>query len=345
LKDGLNKKFKMAELRKDPIIERWVIISPERGKRPSGFSVEEPAKREEKKCPFCEGNEAMTPPEILSYRKNGTKPNTPGWWIRVIPNKYPALRIKGKLEKRGKGMYNIMNGIGAHEVIIETPHHIEDIFSLGQRTVEEVIQVYGERMRDLIKDPRFEYVLIFKNKGKVAGTSINHSHSQLIATPVVPKRVEEELEGAKRYFDFKERCVFCDIINQELDLKERLLWENENFISLCPFASRFPYEMWILPKKHHSDFEKISQSEVENLAGMLKKCIGSLNKILPHLPYNYIIHTSPHTLSDLDYFHWHLEIMPRLTRISGFEWGTGFYINYVAPEEATKYLIFVSENR
>lgn len=328
----------MAELRKDPVIGRWVIIATERGKRPTDFSIEEPAQVADKKCPFCEGNENMTPPEIFSYRENGTCANAPGWRIRVVPNKFPALRIEGELEKRGKGIYDMMNGIGAHEVIIETPRHTNEVFSLDEGVLEEVIQTYQERVTDLMKDPRFEYVLVFKNKGEAAGASLDHSHSQLIATPVVPKRVEEEMEGAKKYFDFKGRCVFCDVMNQELELKQRLLWEDENFISFCPFASRFPYEMNIFPKRHFSDFRKINPNEVKSLAWILRKCILALNEILPHVPYNYIIHTSPSDKPDLDYYHWHLEIMPRLTKVAGFEWGTGFYINYVPPEEAIKYL-------
>ena len=328
----------MAELRKDPIIGRWVIICTERGRRPSDFVVEESDRREEGRCPFCEGNEPMTPPEIISYRKNGTQPDTPGWWIRVVPNKYPALRIEGELNRREGGIYDMMNGIGAHEVIIESPLHIEDVLSMNQKTVEEVIWVYRDRMRDLMKDSRFEYVLIFKNKGRVAGASLHHSHSQLIATPVVPKRVEEEMEGSQKYFALNGRCGFCDMVNQELKSKERLLWENENCVSLCPFASRFPYEMQILPKRHCSDFERISQSELVSLAEMLRKCIGVLNRVIPGVPYNYIIHTSPYTQPDLDYYHWHLEIIPRLVRVAGFEWGTGFYINHVAPEEAVTHL-------
>lgn len=328
----------MAELRKDPVIGRWVIISTERKRRPSDFVIEESNRVENKSCPFCEGNETMTPPEILSYRRNGTAPNTPGWWIRVVPNKFPALRIEGELERKGKGIYDVMSGIGAHEVIIETPLHIEEMFSLEQKVVEEVIWACRERMIELMRDTRFRYVLIFRNKGKAAGASLSHSHSQLIATPVVPKRVEEEMEGSKKYFDSKGRCVFCDIMNQEMEIKQRLLWEDKNFMSFCPFASRFPYEMYVLPRRHNSDFKKIDQAEVKSLAWMLKRCIGALNKILPGVPYNYIVHTAPNNSGDLDYYHWHLEIMPRLTRIAGFEWGTGFYINYIPPEEAVGHL-------
>jgi len=329
---------KIAELRKDPVIARWVIISTERGKKPLHFTVEKPRPSKEKKCPFCEGNETLTPPEIISYRKKGTRPNTPGWRIRVVPNKYPALKIGSDSNKREKGIYRMMSGIGAHEVIIETPHHIEDIFSLEDKVVEEVLWVYRERIIELMKNPHFQYVLIFKNRGIVAGASLSHSHSQLIATPLVPKRVEEELEGSKEYFELKGGCLFCHIIEQEIAFKERLLWEDENFISLCPFASCFPYEMCILPKRHCSDFREIKKSEIKSLARILKKCITSLDKILPHVPYNYIIHTSPSSRPNLEFYHWHLEIIPRLTKVAGFEWGTGFYINYITPEEAAKYL-------
>lgn len=315
-----------------------MVISTERRKKSFDFTSEKSARVEKEKCPFCEGNEALTPPEVISYRKDATKPDTPGWWIRVVPNKYPALGREGELRRRKRGIYETMSGIGAHEVIIESPHHIEDVLSGEQRVVEEVIQVYRDRIRNLRKDTRFKYVLIFKNKGMLAGASINHSHSQLIATPVIPGRIKEELGASRRYFHLKGRCVFCDIISQEVSSKQRFLWEDENFISFCPFASCFPYEMSILPKRHYSDFKEISQTEVKSLAKMLKKCIVTLNKILPHIPYNYIIHTSPYARSNLEYYHWHLEIIPRLSRIAGFEWGTGFYINYIAPEEAAKHL-------
>jgi len=255
-----------------------------------------------------------------------------------VPNKYPALKIGGDPNKREKGIYKMMSGIGAHEVIIETPHHIEDVFYLEDKVVEEMLWVYRERIIELMKNPHFQYVLIFKNRGIVAGASLSHSHSQLIATPLVPKRVEEELEGSKEYFELKGKCLFCNIVEQEIALEERLLWEDENFISLCPFASCFPYEMCILPKRHYSDFREIKKSEIKSLARILKKCVISLDKILPHIPYNYIIHTSPCSRPDLEFYHWHLEIIPRLSRVAGFEWGTGFYINYITPEEAAKYL-------
>jgi len=231
----------MPELRKDPIIGRWVIISTERGKRPSDFP-NVPKRRGNKPCPFCPGNESATPPEILAFRPNSSEPNKPGWTLRVISNKFPALKIEGDLNREGRGIFDKMNGIGAHEVIIETPDHDKDLVDLEEKQVQDIIWAYRERSIDLKNDPRFEYILIFKNQGEAAGASLEHSHSQLIATPIVPKRVTEELEGAGKYYEYKERCIFCDIIKQEISENERVVLQNESFISIEPFAPRFPFE-------------------------------------------------------------------------------------------------------
>jgi UDPglucose--hexose-1-phosphate uridylyltransferase len=328
----------MPELRKDPIIGRWVIISTERGKRPSDFA--KPIKRKENPtCPFCPGNESATPPEVLAFRPAESEPNKPGWTLRVISNKYPALRIEGELNREGKGIYDKMNGIGAHEVIIETPDHIKDMTDFEDKEVEDVIWAYISRTKDLSKDPRFRYILVFKNQGEEAGASLEHSHSQLIATPVVPKRVTEEVEKSKSYFDYKERCIFCDIVKQEISENERVVLQNDFFISLEPFAPRFPFETWILPKSHASLFRNTKKEAVPFLAKVLKETLQRLAKALNNPPYNYIIHTSPLGNNDqLEHYHWHIEIMPKLTRVAGFEWGTGFYINPTSPEDAAKYL-------
>jgi len=327
----------MPELRKDPIIGRWVIISTERAKRPSDFSSV-PKKRTNKLCPFCPGNESATPPEILAYRPNSSEPNKPGWTLRVISNKFPALMIEGDLNREGRGLFDKMNGIGAHEVIIETPDHNKDLIDLDKKQMEDVIWAYRERTIDLKKDPRFRYILIFKNQGEAAGASLEHSHSQLIATPIVPKRVTEELEGAGKYYEYKERCIFCDIVKQEISENERVILQNDSFISIEPFAPRFPFETWILPKKHSPAFEKIKKEETPALAAILRETLQRLAKALNNPPYNYILHTSPvDSYHDKEY-HWHVEIMPKLTRVAGFEWGTGFYINPTAPEDAATYL-------
>jgi len=327
----------MPELRKDPIIGRWVIISSERGKRPSDFQEQLP-RRKGGFCPFDPGNEGTTPPEILAYRDSGTEPDTPGWNLRVVSNKFPALQIEGHLDKQGEGMFDKMNGIGAHEVIIETPLHDATLATMPLKNVENVLWSYRDRMVDLKKDKRFKYVLIFKNEGEAAGASLEHTHSQLIALPIVPKRVREEIDGAKLYYDYKERCVFCDIVRQELNDGTRIVSENKDFVSLEPFTPRFPFETWILPKHHDSCYEDAKSHEFQSLAEMLQDTLKRLDKILNVPPYNYILHTSPFGEPDNEYYHWHIEIMPKLTKVAGFEWGSGFYINPTAPEEAAKFL-------
>jgi len=334
----------MPELRKDPIVGRWVIIATERGKRPIDFKHEIDNFSKEG-CPFCEGNESKTPAEIFAIRDAHSHPNTPGWEVRVVPNKFPALRIEGDMEKMGVGIYDRMNGIGAHEVIIESKEHDKRIEAHSIESLTKVFEAYRIRSKDLENDLRFKYILIFKNEGSSAGASLSHPHSQLIATPVTPKRVKEELIGAQQYFEYKDRCVFCDVMREEQHQKSRLVYENEHFLSFCPFASRFPFEVMILPKRHDPDFHSIQSNELKGFADAMKVTLSKLAKSLNKPQYNYIIHTSPvrwkrrgyWTTIEQDY-HWHVEIMPRLTKVAGFEWGTGFYINPTIPEEAAKYL-------
>ena len=327
----------MPELRKDPIHGRWVIISTERGRRPSDF-VTEQSRMTGGFCPLCEGNEDKTPPEILAFRENGTPANTPGWTLRVVSNKFPALLIEGKLNREGDGIYDKMSGLGAHEVVIETPQHYETLATLPLKAVKNVLWAYRERMIDLMRDQRLRYVMVFKNHGVTAGASLEHSHSQIIALPIIPRRVSEEIEGAKSYFNYKERCVFCDILRQELQQKSRMIDENEAFLSIAPFASRFPFETWILPKVHYPSFERMESYLYDQAAQILSSTLKKLHQVLNDPPYNYIIHTSSSPEADHDHYHWHFEIMPKLTKVAGFEWGTGFYINPTPPEEAARYL-------
>jgi UDPglucose--hexose-1-phosphate uridylyltransferase len=327
----------MPELRKDPIIGRWVIISTERGKRPSDFA-NVPKQKDNKLCPFCYGNEHLTPPEVYSIRDNGSKPDSPGWKLRVIPNKYPALKIEGDLNREGEGMFDRMNGVGAHEVIIETHDHQKDLVDLDTRNIENVIASFILRMKDLRKDVRFRYCLIFKNHGKDAGASLEHSPSQLIATPIVPKAVMEEMEGALQYYSYKERCIYCDITREELASNTRLVGQNENAIAIEPFAPRFPFETWILPRKHIHRFEDSDEETLYSFAALLKQTLMKLKVALNDPPFNFIIHTGPWIDGSKSHYHWHMEIFPKLTRVAGFEWGTGFYINPTPPEDAAKYL-------
>lgn len=327
----------MPELRKDPITERWVIISTERGKRPSDWPPESKMKSGGF-CPFCPGNEDKTPPEVRAIRPVNTAKNTPGWQVRVVSNKFPALQIEGDLNRRGEGLYDMMNGIGAHEVIIESPDHSAELVDLDLNYIYDILLTFRERILDLRNDARFKYILIFKNHGIAAGASLEHSHSQLIATPIIPKRVIEELEGAKKHFGFKERCVYCDIIRQEMQMGKRLVVSNPDYVTLEPFAPRFPFETWLLPVKHHSHFEHMDLQEYRGLAAALRETLQRINKTLENPPYNFILHTSPVQDPALPDYHWHLEIIPKLTKVAGFEWGTGFYINPTPPELAAQNL-------
>ncbi|MEE8190084.1 MAG: galactose-1-phosphate uridylyltransferase [Candidatus Scalindua sediminis] len=327
----------MPELRKEPVSGRWVIIASERSARPTDFkSTPQPIKSNF--CPFCEGNEAKTPPEIMAYREKGTKANTRGWRVRVVPNKFPALQIEGKQNKRGEGIYDMMNGIGAHEVIIESPKHVLSLTALDNGSVEEVLWCYRDRLIDLKKDKRFVYGLLFKNVGVAAGASLEHSHSQLIVTPIVPQQVINEMAGAETFYKYRGRCLFCDMIQQEIATDSRIVILAENFIAFAPFASRFPFETWILPRTHDSHFENLQKLEIEELANVLKNTLIRLESALEFPPYNYIIHTTPFHINESEYYHWHIEIIPRVINIAGFEWGTGFYINPMPPEKAAKFL-------
>ncbi len=327
----------MPELRKDPVVGRWVIISTERSRRPSDF-VQESVKPRGGPCPFCAGNEEKTPPEILANRPGGGLPNSEGWTFRVVSNKFPALQIEGGLGKEGEGLFDLMNGVGAHEVIIETPLHDATLATLSTAQVADVVWCFRERILDLRKDSRLEYILIFKNHGEAAGASLEHPHSQLIATPIVPIMVQEELAGSAQYFGYKERCVWCDIIHQERQAGARVILENEAFVALAPFAPRFPFETWILPTVHRSTFEEIENGEVEQLAALFRELLRRMNQVLRDPPFNFIIHTAPLKEGPLEHYHWHLELMPKLTRVAGFEWGSGFFINPTPPEESARFL-------
>jgi UDPglucose--hexose-1-phosphate uridylyltransferase len=325
-------------LRKDPIIGRWVIISTERGKRPSDFLRESVQIKGAPNCPFCMGNEGKTPPEVLAYGRNGAGANSPGWTVRVVPNKFPALGIEGDLDRQGEGLFDRMNGVGAHEVIVETPDHQQTLATISEKGIEAVLWAYRDRVLDLKNDRRFRYILIFKNHGEAAGASLEHTHSQLIALPIVPKRVREEVDTGKRYFQEKERCIFCDMIRQERQAGVRVISENDQFVAIAPYAPRFPFETWVLPKTHASSFENNQTPIYASLARMMKDCLMRLDMVLDRPAYNYVIHTSPIGEEINEHYHWHIEMMPKLTKVAGFEWGTGFYICPTPPEEAARFL-------
>jgi len=335
----------MPELRKDLVTERWVIIATERAKRPQDFT-RPPSEPETAVCPFCPGQESQTPPELWAVREAGG-PNQPGWKVRVIPNKFPALRIEGDLNREAEGIYDRMNGIGAHEVVIDTPDHNQ---ALEQQPVADIalaLTACKDRMLDLQRDERFRYILVFKNVGREAGASLRHSHYQLIATPVTPSRVKAKLVGARDYFQRKERSAFHDLLRQEQRDASRTVFDNVGFLVFCPFASRFPFELCVLPRRQAADFHTIEPKEILQLAEALKVTLGKLSQGLNQPQYNLVLQTAPSRVGhrrsgywdtiDQD-FRWHIEILPRLTHTAGFEWGTGFYINPMPPEDAAAFL-------
>jgi UDPglucose--hexose-1-phosphate uridylyltransferase len=358
----------MTELRKDPITGRWVIINvhkdcvhkdnvhkedvhSEHGQngivqnnnhlldlKPVGVDDDR------ENCPFCEGHEEHTSAEICSLREEGTVPNSPGWFVRCIPNINPVLTTSHDLGRRGLGLFDMMNSVGAHEVVIESPHHDQDFHNYDLLQVQRILRAYRERIVELKKNQHLKYVLVFKNRGKRAGSlHISHPHSQVIATPVVPIRLKMELNGTRKYYQMKERCIFCDVIRQELKDDIRVVDQNESFLCLIPFASRFPYECVILPKRHQAQYSQMEEKEFENLAQVFKNTFVRLHHVLNNPAYNCVLHDAPNTVPKKGYwktikhdYHWHFEIIPRTMRTAGFEWGTGFHINPVAPEKAAE---------
>lgn len=339
----------MSQLRKDIISGRWVIIAAERSKRPDDFRPAQAgeAKPPEAKgfCPFCAGNESKTPPEVFALRAEGMGPDQPGWRVRVVPNKFPALSRGPAPSRQENGLFTWMDGIGVHEVVIENPDHDLELADLPLDHGRAVLKVIQDRIRSIEEDHCYEYVQVFKNKGKEAGASLSHPHSQIVATPIVPKRIKEEIYGAGRLFRGHKECIFCRMIREETAAGERIVYRNDHFCVKVPFAARFPFEMRILPLRHDAYFSRTSGDELAGLADALKTVLGRLKSILADPPFNLFVHEGPnpaaHNHSEVDVgkaFHWHMEIIPVLTRVAGFEWGTGFYINPVSPETAAQFL-------
>jgi len=322
----------MPEIRKDPVFGRWVIIASGRGKRPNEFRPGDSGAPGV--CPFCPGNEEETPPPVYTLPSREKGPA--GWRLRVVANKYPALADGAPPQDSPDGMYDRMAGVGFHEVVIETPEHDAQMESLPVPELADVFRTFALRAAEMKKDPRIKYVMVFKNFGRGAGASRSHPHSQIIAMPIAPIRVAQEIDGAAVYRAKNGSCVFCDMLREESALEKRVVGENGGFLALAPYASRFSFETWILPKKHESHFELIDSGLAEDLAAIVKSVIGKLRASIEDLSYNLMIHTMPVQDGPAEHYHWHIEIMPKLSQAAGFEWGTGFYINTVPPETAAE---------
>lgn len=337
----------MSELRYDPLQRRWVIIASARGKRPHDFKVKRSERGDSEHCPFCAGHEDWTPPEIMSIR-DGEGANTP-WRIRVTANKFPALSPdEGDPVETADGLYMRHNGVGAHEVIIEGQDHDLTLPDFDLSLTTELMRTYQARLSALLDDPRFKYVLIFKNHGATAGASLSHPHSQIIATPITPRTVQIELLATRTHFEQQGSCLICDMIQQEIDTGSRMVYRDDLIIAFNSYASRFPFELFIAPLDHSAHFETSPEATMQALAKCLKTVLGGLRSTLDDPPFNYILHTAPNTVSepkfngywetlDRDY-HWHIEVIPRLTLTAGFEWGSGLHINPMPPEQAAEFL-------
>ncbi|RMG74671.1 MAG: galactose-1-phosphate uridylyltransferase [Nitrospirae bacterium] len=330
----------MNELRRDPLLGRWVVVYKQSHSPEDYVSPKEvPLKGS---CLLCAQSETAT--EVLSYKDEQGKP-----LVRVIRTEGSIFSYDIQLERRGVGMYDMMNSFGVSEVVLETPEHGVAPEDLGAEQMERVIDAYYRRTLELEKDERIRYVMIHKNCGALSGDLCGHSHSFITATPIIPKRIKEELDGAKGYFGYKERCIFCDIMREEKRFNRRIVKETEHFFAFCPFATRFPFEIWIMPKRHSCFFKEITDEERSDLAVIMTDVIGRLRKVLKNPPYNFVFHSAPskipkrakwHTLGED--FHWHIEIMPRVRRLTGFELGSGMYTLTTSPEDAAKFLKEVS---
>ena len=327
----------MSEFRKDPITGRWVVIASQRARRPRQLGAASHTQKDEP-CPFCAGNEAMTPPEIWASRDANTQANTPGWNVRVVPNKYPALESNSQWTGGSERFYQAQNGVGAHEVIVESPNHVINIGDLGEDGIANVLRAYRERMRALRMDRRWRYLLLYKNQGDRAGATLEHIHSQLIALPHVPSEAADELNGAQAHYLATSRCIYCEVIERETAQRERLVFDHEQFVALCPFAPRFAYETWLLPKTHAAAFEESSDQDLLDFGRALHEIVARLNRALDNPPFNYFLHSAPTDDSAGRHYHWHWEILPQLSRAAGFELASGSHINSVAPEDAGKLL-------
>ncbi len=320
-------------LRKDPVTQRWVIIAPDRAELPAGVERRGVDPLPAEVCPFCPGNEDRTGGEIYADREPGEASSRSGWRVRVVADQLPILRIEGGLGRNAEGMYDGMSGIGAHEIVIETPQHAQHWAGLDLPQVERILRAVQLRSMDLRNDPRFRQVLWAKNHGRVT-SPFQHPHSHVVATPFVPRAIEEELKGFEEYARWKERCVLCDMVKQEMQDARRIVLHEEGVLAFVPFAARFPYETWIVPIAHEHDFGRTAAETVRALARILQEILRRLREALDDPPYALVLHSSPLGEFFREEYHWHLELVPRPLLGLGLEWGTGVYINPVPPEQA-----------
>lgn len=344
MSEGVND---LSEFRRDPLKATWVITANHRAREPRDFYLDR-QQQQTSACPFCPGHEEKTPVEVFAVRQPGLPANGPGWQVRVVPNKFPLLRIEGELGRRAEGLYEVMAGIGAHEVVIETPDHERAMADLSTAEITLVLQAYRARLLDLRRDPRFRYLQIFKNHGVEAGAPLPHAHSQIMAVPITPPTTKGELKACRDYFHSHDRCLLCDMVSQEQADGRRVVLDDGHFLAVAPYASCFPFELRLFPLRHAHDFALQEDAELAACAEALRNLLRRLRVLLRDPPFNFILHTAPPIhprpghpdfWASLPFdYHWHIELVPRLSRIAGFEWGSGFFINLMPPEDAARFL-------
>lgn len=327
------------EFRRDPVCGRWAVVAPERSLRPITLEGVEPRHRrngERSPCPFCPGQEHDTPDEVLAVRDPGTAPDGPGWHLRVVPNKFPAVRTDvGGAFCAVEGMVFLTTpGFGRAEVVIECAEHLADPTALSLPQLTDVFRAYRDRTLALAEDPQLAYASVFKNVGAEAGASLGHTHSQIISLPVVPESIQVELAGAAAFHARTGRCVFCDLIARELADGDRVIARSENFLAVTAFAPRYAYEFWVLPLAHASRYEAITDSLASELAGLVRRVLIALDRVQAEPAYNWFLHTAPLRSPELPHYHWHIEVLPRTARPAGLEWGFGCFVTTVSPEQA-----------
>ncbi|KPQ32303.1 MAG: UDPglucose--hexose-1-phosphate uridylyltransferase GalT [Phormidium sp. OSCR] len=330
----------MNELRHNIITRDWVIIATDRAHRPDEFNQQRPAPADlppyREDCPFCAGNEARTGVEtaILSDHR--------GWRVRAVLNKYPALSPEGEVIRQQGKLYRSLTAVGVHEVIIEHPYHNVTLALLPLADISNVLRMYRERYRHLRKDPRISTIVIFKNHGRGAGTSLEHPHSQIAATPIVPNQLRLRTQEAIRYFDDWGECIFCRTLAEELEAGDRIVCQSKHFVAFIPYAALSPFHLWIFPRRHASSFEDILDHEIEDLAEILRQVLAKLYVGLNNPDYNYTIRSIPSDEHRTNYFHWYLAVVPRVSMTAGFELGSGMYINTTLPEASAEFLRSIS---
>lgn len=328
----------MSELRQDPTTKEWVIMATDRRKRPSDFIIQAaPAAKPPyvNSCPFCCGNESMTPPAILSF----PGPETGSWRVRAIGNKFPAVTPDGTTARKiEQGCFLSMDGLGVHEVIVESSLHNMTLALMDDIQIGEILAAHHQRYQALAQNPFIKSIIIYKNHGKNAGTTLDHPHSQIVGTAIVPKHMRTQYEVATSYYDDNGACLYTDLIEHELKAGTRIVMENDRFVVFHPFASRRPFETWIMPRLHQNNFGQASEEDLQNLARVLRTTVLKLYKGLDNPDFNLVIDSAPLGEERTDFYQWHLRIIPRIVQPAGFEIGSGIYINPALPEETAKFM-------